>query len=994
MTSPGEQGSFDAFTAQLEWNLTRRKSAREQREFVEPRRAAFRQAAAVLSAFDPLTLQPVNGTAEPAEALGVLIDDAAKVANDDEGRGRWALLAPVRRQTLQLLGTRERMLEALQANPGRLNTTTQLVFESYIRGDAPRLDEQDLAQLQAALTVVRWLDGILPGLPDPAELRRRIEERGLYAAFEQLAGKHFGGRAKELHALRDYVGLYPPEFFSRGNVTRQIRMWARLTARAPLVIYGPGGVGKSTLIAKLSLDHGHPDNALRIPFAYLDFDNPTLIIEEPATLLAEALRQLGIQYFEHREACESLSRELQEELLDREDPLSSVALDPISEASLADQASGLIADRRTWGRQDIERFAELVRQLPAPSLEADSQRPPLLFVLDTFEEVQYRSETRVERLWEWLADLQDLIPTLRTVVSGRAPVHDLRVNGRRAEELELGDLDDAAAIGFLEARGVTRPGLAAAIVRQVGGSPLSLTLAAEVLRREGEDAADQRGIKGVDRPRRRRRNPELGFSAYEETIEGVLYRRILDHIKDPDVRRLAHPGLVLRRVTPELILTVLAGPCDLDVRDIARATELFLALRREITLVSPAQDGSLRHRPDVRRLMLGRLERDRPDQVHAIHEGAAAYYAVQDGDIANAEQIYHRLKLGDAPKQLEALWRPGVGEYLRGAFEELPVSGQVFLAQHMDLVVSEQIRRRAELQDWEQLAARRCRQLLQSGDAESAGRVLRERRDRSLNSPLNLIEVVWLITIGNWEEAFPAALHARAEAQEDSDRKGVMRSCVALAHLADRSEAWLDADDLLDRVGELARLLDDPVTGLGVLLQRLVLRREAHGEELEDPSGALASRLRGEGTESFLRLPHTTLTDNPELTRAAVAELGPGSVKVLRRGLQLLGLGAVTQEDVSRLASIAASATSDSLEGLGFSLGRTLEAQLPDVPTWNTTLVNALKAGRLDEFIDRVLEAAPGETEFVTAVAEVAGAHTSWSLYLSVYATITRGQGR
>ena len=192
MTFPGEQESFDAFTAHLEWQLTRRKNEREQQEFLEPRRAAFRQAAAVLSSFDPLTLQPVNGTAKPAEALGVLIDDAAKVANDDEGRGRWALIAAVRRHTLQLLGTRERMLEALKANPDRLKTTTQLIFESYIRGDFPRLDEQDLSQLQDALTVVGWLDGALPGLPNPAELRRRIEERGLYAPFEQLAGKHGG----------------------------------------------------------------------------------------------------------------------------------------------------------------------------------------------------------------------------------------------------------------------------------------------------------------------------------------------------------------------------------------------------------------------------------------------------------------------------------------------------------------------------------------------------------------------------------------------------------------------------------------------------------------------------------------------------------------------------------------------------------------------------------------------------------------------------------
>jgi len=329
---------------------------------------------------------------------------------------------------------------------------------------------------------------------------------------------------------------------------------------------------------------------------------------------------------------------------------------------------------------------------------------------------------------------------------------------------------------------------------------------------------------------------------------------------------------------------------------------------------------------------------------------------------------------------------------LRGAFEELPVSGQVFLAQHMDLVVSEKIRAQAELQDWEQLAARRCRQLLQSGDAESLDKVLRERRDRSVNSPLNLINVIRLIALGNWEEAFPAAKHARDEAEEVGDRQGVMRSCVALAHLAQRSEAWLDADEQLYRVGELAGLLDDPITGLGVLLQRLGLRRGPQSKELEDAFEVTIARLRNEGVGRFLSLPDTTLTDDHELTRAAMAELGNSSAKVLQRGLRLVGLGPVAETDLLRLSSSIASVTSNSVEELRLSLGRTLENQ-SDTPPWQTILVNAWKAGRLDEFIGRLLEEAPGQRTIVAAVGEIVGAHTSWSLYLSVYITIAGGQG-
>ena len=42
-----------------------------------------------------------------------------------------------------------------------------------------------------------------------------------------------------------------------------------------------------------------------------------------------------------------------------------------------------------------------------------------------------------------------------------------------------------------------------------------------------------------------------------EVLQGVLFRRILGHIHTPEIRQLAHPGLVLRRITPDLIKEVL-----------------------------------------------------------------------------------------------------------------------------------------------------------------------------------------------------------------------------------------------------------------------------------------------------------------------------------------------------------------------------------------------------------------------------------------------------
>ena len=61
------------------------------------------------------------------------------------------------------------------------------------------------------------------------------------------------------------------------------------TARV-VAVCGPGGMGKSTLVARYLLDT--PDQ----PFVYLDCDRPGLSAEEPITLLAEAVRQLGLQF--------------------------------------------------------------------------------------------------------------------------------------------------------------------------------------------------------------------------------------------------------------------------------------------------------------------------------------------------------------------------------------------------------------------------------------------------------------------------------------------------------------------------------------------------------------------------------------------------------------------------------------------------------------------------------------------------------------------------
>jgi hypothetical protein len=109
----------------------------------------------------------------------------------------------------------------------------------------------------------------------------------------------------------------------------------------------------------------------------------------------------------------------------------------------------------------------------------------------------------------------------------------------------------------------------------VGGRPLDLRLAAELLRREHLHQPAE------GHP------PDLAlFARIGEIIaDGKLRRRFLDHVHDPLVRQLLHPGLLLRRITPELILQILKPVGKRPIRTIEDAKGLFDKLGGETSLV-------------------------------------------------------------------------------------------------------------------------------------------------------------------------------------------------------------------------------------------------------------------------------------------------------------------------------------------------------------------------------------------------------------------------
>jgi hypothetical protein len=658
-----------------------KRSARARPAEEEELRSQYRKAAAVLAALrNPDGLRPIGGSGKLGEGVRLLTSELVTTTGR-KFEGAVMLRSEVRRAAIRELQGREARLNALRANPAERTGAVQQALELYLVGDPKPIGEESASDLDSILQVSVWLEGVVDSLPPAEELRRRIAYRNLIEPFEAIAGDGlFQGRVREMDDLRSYVGVLPPESLIK-RLSDQAFRWLKPDALPALSISGPGGVGKSSLVARFILEHSRLPERVRVPFAYIDFDRPILSISEPATLLAEMLLQLDLQFPQFKEY-----RELREFLL------RGMGYDLASK------------DAPPGTEQYIQRVRSVMADLLG-TMENHLGPRPYIVVLDTFEEVQYRGESRAFPVWELLNDMQVRWPFLRVVVCGRGPVSTLQMAGAATKQLEIGELDQNAAIRFLALQGVPDRSLAENIVKQVGAVPLSLKLAASVLAREEGNEKGLRDFSGKS---------QFWFSPSDEVIQGQLYERVLGHIHDPKIERLAHPGLVLRRISPDIILNVLNKPCRLDVDSLAEAQVLFEGLRKETTLVaSDSLDGSLVHRPDLRRIMLKLLGQKCPAQVEESRSGAVRWYSVQEGWRAKAEELYHRLQLLESIEAYE-LDNPEIRSSLQASIVELPATAQTQLASY-GFQVSKEILEQATLEQREGYQVARVEELLPYG---------------------------------------------------------------------------------------------------------------------------------------------------------------------------------------------------------------------------------------------------------------------------------------
>ena len=279
-----------------------------------------------------------------------------------------------------------------------------------------------------------------------------------------------------------------------------------------------------------------------------------------------------------------------------------------------------------------------------------------MIVLDGFEVAQHAR--RRDELWTVLDLVLAGAPAVPVVVSGRAPVPDLRLGGRRRADA----VDRAAARAaeaWLRSRGIDDPAALAAILRVADGVPLLLKLAVR-LTETGGDVADV-----PDRLRR-------------DLVDGYLYQRILDRVVDHRLRPLAHDALVLRRLTADVLTGVLG---DLMPDGLAPAAAIA-QLGRELALVESVDPPTVPRcgcgpRCAWRRCACWRSRTSSGSG--SIDRRAAAWYAgpgAAAGDavarvVAAAEAVYHYVRSGDVDGA-RVMWRPECAPLLAGADEDVP----------------------------------------------------------------------------------------------------------------------------------------------------------------------------------------------------------------------------------------------------------------------------------------------------------------------------------
>jgi cellulose synthase operon protein C len=885
--------------------------------------------AAVLTSFAAEKLRPLSGQDDLRNVASMLAKYAEPI-RFGPASGQWRLSDGIRQQVLRSLG-RGSIQRALKANPERPSDPTQRAIEKLAQSP-PKLGLKGLAlqELLGLERAVEWFEGVPDAsLPNRTNILAQIEREKLLEPMRRLAGAEFVGRQKEFARLRRYVDHLPSAGIWEGVARVSDRLLHIFVDRPPLMIYGPGGVGKSTLVAHFILRHAGPDQAKPIPFIYLDFDRwSSYFRRDPETGTIGALRTDELL----TEALHQIRKQFPEVAADAAG-LETFAAESTDSADASEIAVSAHFDRS----HDLRvRLADLLNTL------ARLHGRNILFVIDTFEIVQRRGSSVVFSLLEMVAFLLQQVSRLRVVIAGRSNLRseDFDFSERDAlkwEELPLAGFDEAAGKAYLRARlaklNVSRvpDTIQGRIVTLTRGNPLSLRLAANVFAHAGiEDIETTIGRQQLD------------SALANEQIQGMLHARIVEHLEDERLKQIADPGLVVRRISPKVISHVLAGHGGLEIESEDDAFKLYQQLQSEVSLFEPTDDGALRHRPEVRVLMLPLIRRKLGDRARIIDQAAVNYWQGETSPAARAEEIYHRIWLGQPESELNARWIPSASNYLQDALDEfneldLHPEGQAWLADKLGRELSRDLRTKAEQAVWERDAARKARQLAVDGHAAEALKVLRERSKRSPTSPIWILEIDVLRLLGSVEEALHLSEQALKAAKGVDAPAHILELLIRRVAVLERLELYEKALETATEACVLGERERDPVALFSVrLLCARLLRKMSSRERHETLVEKLVPMLGDPNVRH-------ALTTQPSLLRHAAAELGEQDPELLLSALERLGLegssldpstlptlSAIVKSAAPQLFKSASSHRPSASERFGSQVATLLRNPLPD----------------------------------------------------------------
>ncbi|MBI4951269.1 MAG: AAA family ATPase [Myxococcales bacterium] len=571
------------------------------------RRSELRLRLCAVHAFDPAA---VPGFSKD-EVESLLAHDCDRLVVPG-GTRALGLRTDVRVEALRQHPDRASVLRAARSIPARVTTPTQVALEHWLEhGDVGVAATPDDALERVAF----WLDALPWAREDARRMRALAREASTRRGLEAMGGDHFVGRSAELGILRDFAERGPgpePEL---------------------LLLDATGGMGKTALLARFRLDFGATGKNDVI--LHVDFDDPDVDVRSPSSVLGRVLTGLAARGTDFAALAEDLG---------------AAGGEDVGEAAYVQAVVFEGVDSRLAFA--VERARDL---LLAAVAEGRIRR--VVVILDTFERPLRQSPESAARTLGLLWHLVNAIAGV-LVVAGRG-VGDRAFEGvwpTPARPLPLRELERADAEELLRRQGIGDEAVAERILGLVPWRPLTLRLAARAAGARGLELDGDAGLRDA---------------VARQLVDGYLHLRILDHLEDPRVAALVHPGFVLRRITKKLVQELLHDLPSPPVADDADAAQLFEALRQVNDLVTESTGRSgLVLRPEVRAELLALMKRDDERRVTALHRRALAYF-LGSGDAAEA--TYHGLMLGrlDMADRL----RPADALDLEGA-DELPAQAK------------------------------------------------------------------------------------------------------------------------------------------------------------------------------------------------------------------------------------------------------------------------------------------------------------------------------